>query len=424
MTGGTASAIPKRFIVVAMCFAAMLICYLDRVSMSTAVIPMAAEFGWSATTKGWVLSSFFIGYMLVQIPGSWITNRYGGRIVLGFSLIAWSVITLLTPLAAMSSLTLLIIARVAMGVGEASVAPCLYNLAARWLPPHERSRGMTVMIGGIPMGTVAALLASGWLLQTYAWPVMFYLFGTIGLIFSVAWFRLIHASPARHPRIGAAELALLEDRDAAPGAATPKVPWGRLLRTPATWALISNHFCSNWALYVLLSWLPTYFNAFKELGIGSAGLFSAAPFVLLFVTGNVAAVIADRMIRRGFSLTAVRKTMQIVGLLGSAVFLIWASQVQSAGAALFTLCAALGMLGFTWSGFGPNHLDIAPRYADVLAGFTNTAGTLPGVIGVVITGWLIDMTGSFSSAFQLAAAVNVVGAIIWAIWSTGKKVID
>lgn len=420
--------VPKRVIVVAMCFVAMVICYLDRVSMSTAVVPMAEQYGWSNTTKGWVLSSFFIGYMLTQIPASWVVNRYGGRIVLGISLLWWSLVTMLTPLAAMSSLGLLIVARIAMGLGEAAVTPSLYNLAARWLPPHERSRSIAVMIGGIPMGTLAALLMSGWLLEHHPWPIMFYVFGAVGIVFALFWFRLIYASPGRHPHMSAGERSLLTGPDVVSSeprkGSWSEVPWRKLLSTPAVWALISNHFCSNWGLYVLLTWLPSYFKAFKETGIGAAGWYSAAPWVILFIVANLSGVIADRMIKRGMTITRVRKTMQVIGLLGSAFGLIVASYVETPLVAVIVLCGALGVLGFTWAGFGPNHLDVAPRYADVLAGLTNTAGNLPGVIGVVVTGWMVDLTGGFSAAFQLTALINVIGALIWLKWSTGEKVID
>jgi ACS family sodium-dependent inorganic phosphate cotransporter len=420
--------VPKRVIVVAMCFVAMVICYLDRVSMSTAVVPMAEQYGWSNTTKGWVLSSFFIGYMLTQIPASWVVNRYGGRIVLGISLLWWSLVTMLTPLAAMSSLGVLIVARIAMGLGEAAVTPSLYNLAARWLPPHELSRSIAVMIGGIPMGTLAALLMSGWLLEHHAWPIMFYVFGAIGLVFALFWFWLIRASPARHPHMSASERTLLTGPDVISSeprkGSWSEVPWRKLLTTPAVWALISNHFCSNWGLYVLLTWLPSYFKAFKETGIAAAGWYSAAPWLILFIIANLSGVIADRMVKSGMTITRVRKTMQVIGLLGSALGLIVASYVETPFVAVIVLCGALGVLGFTWAGFGPNHLDIAPRYADVLAGLTNTAGNLPGVIGVVVTGWIVDLTGGFSAAFQLTALINIIGALIWLRWSTGEKVID
>ena len=101
-----------------------------------------------------------------------------------------------------------------------------------------------------------------------------------------------------------------------------------------------------------------------------------------------------------------------------------ASGAESGLGSVLLMCGALGALGFTWSGFLPNHLDIAPRYADVLMGITNTAGTIPGIFAVAITGWLVDVSGSYNSAFALTAAVNMFGLVIWLLFGTGRRVID
>lgn len=419
--------VPTRMVVVFMCFLGMMICYIDRVSMSTGVVAMGEQFGWSNTRRGWVLSAFFAGYLVAQVPGGWLVNRFGGRIVMGVSLLWWSLMTLVTPLAAFGSFALLITARILMGIGEAAVTPCLYNLASRWLLPHERSRALTVMIGGIPMGTLVALISSTWLIEAYPWPVMFYLFGALGFIFAFFWFRLVAASPATHATISEEERLLLAAPEAAAGGGADgarEVPWGRLLRSAPVWALVINHFCSNWSLYILLSWLPSYFRRFAELGLGSVGLYSALPWLILFIVGNCAGIIADRLVRREWTITRVRKTMQTIGLLSSAIGLVVASMAVTPETAAVALCFSLGLLGFTWAGFGPNHLDIAPRHADVVAGITNTAGTMPGVIGVLLTGWIVDMTGSFASAFQFSAAVNILGLLVWLRWSTGEKAVD
>jgi MFS transporter, ACS family, solute carrier family 17 (sodium-dependent inorganic phosphate cotransporter), other len=402
---------PARYTLVGLCFGAVFVCYIDRVSISVAVIAMQAQFGWSETIKGLVLSSFFIGYLLFQVPAGYLANRFGGKLVLGAAVIWWSLATMITPAAAMTSLVALVAARVAMGLGEAATFPASYSLFSQWVPAGERARAVSFLMSGVPIGTLFALSVTGWMVVRYGWPSAFYVFGVVGMLWAIVWFAVVRDAPVHAP-------ATLHR--ASPGAS---VPWRQLFSSSAVWALIINHFCSNWALYVLLAWLPSYFTS-QGLDVASASLFSAAPWLTMFVIVNVVAWGADRMVRQGRSLTLVRKTMQTVGLVGSAGFLLLAPGAQSATTALLIMCGALGTLGFTWSGFAPNHLDIAPRHADVLMGVTNTAGTLPGVIGVLITGWLVDITGTYTSAFILAAAINVGGALVWLAFSTAKPIVE
>ncbi len=153
----------KRTIVALMCAIATFVCYIDRVNISVAIIPMADELNWSGTTKGFVLSSFFIGYMAAMLPTGWLANRYGGRVLMGVALAGWSLFTILTPIAAGISLSALIVTRILMGAGEAASFPAVYNLLARWFPKAERSRAAAMNLTGIPLGTIFALSTSGWL---------------------------------------------------------------------------------------------------------------------------------------------------------------------------------------------------------------------------------------------------------------------
>ncbi|MCC7412500.1 MAG: ACS family MFS transporter [Gammaproteobacteria bacterium] len=415
---------PVRYTVVGLCFLASFICYIDRVNISVAAIAMKEAFGWTETTKGLVLSSFFIGYLSLQVISGWLANRFGGRRVLGFAVLWWSVLTLLTPAAAFVSLPMLVAARIALGMGEAATYPATYNLFGRWVPAVERSRAVTIIVSGIPLGTLFALTTTGWIVARYGWPAVFHAFGVLGFLWALLWYRNVTDEPAAHRRISAAELALLPPPQSASTRRGEPIPWRMLLSKPAVGALVFNHFCSNWALYVLLAWLPSYFRSAHGVSIASAGLYAAAPWLTMFLVSNFAGWLADAMLRRGVSTTRVRKLMQTIGLMGPALFLILARDADSANVAMALMCGALGTLAFTWAGYGPNHLDIAPRYADVLMGITNTFGTIPGVIGVAVTGWLVDVTGTYSTAFVLSAAVSVAGTVVWLAFATGERIID
>ena len=413
----------RRYSIVTLCVLATFVCYIDRVNISVAVIAMQEEFGWSESTKGLVLSSFFIGYMAFMVPSGWLANRFGGKLILGLAVLWWSVFTIATPFAAAFGMGALIVARIAMGLGEAAMFPAAYNLYGRWVPPDERSRSVSFLIAGIPLGTLFALLTTGWLVETYGWPSVFYIFGVVGIAWYALWVPLAHNDPATDPRCPAAEREMLLSH-APPPKETEAVPWGVFMRTPAVWALLLNHFSANWLLYMLLAWLPSYFRSTLDLSIINAGIFSAAPWLTMFVIGSFGGVLADKLVASGMTLTAVRKLMQVTGLLGAAACLIAVKDVSTPYLALGLMCGALGFGAFTWSGFVPNHLDIAPRYADVLMGITNTAGTIPGIIGVYVTGWLVDTTGDYSSAFLLCAGINITGAIIWLLFATAERIID
>jgi ACS family sodium-dependent inorganic phosphate cotransporter len=413
--------VPKRWIIVGMCFAATAICYIDRVNISVAIIPMAEEYGWNGTTKGFVLSSFFIGYFIAMVPGGWAANRWGGKVLLGAALLFWSLFTFLTPVAAGLSFAILIAARIGMGLGEAATFPAVYNLLQRWLPKQERSRGAAVNLAGIPIGTIIGLSVTGALVQAFGWRSVFYFFGAAGVVFALFWFRFVHGSPAAHPAISAAERLVL--KDCAPAEPAP-VPWAQMLRSPPLWALAVNHFCANWVLYLMLAWLPSYFRDAQHLDVTSAGLFSVAPWLSLFAVGNVSGLVADRMVANGSSVTFVRKLFQITGLIGGAIGLLAASQATTPGLALLLMCLAMGVGGLTWAGFAANHLDIGPRHADVLFSLTNIPGTLPGIFGVALTGWLLDVTGGYTATFVVAAGINLFGALVWWIWGTGERVFE
>lgn len=414
---------PERYKLIALSVLAAFICYIDRVNISVAVIAMQEQYAWSETQKGYVLSSFFIGYMLFMAPSGWLANRYGGKAILALAVSWWSLWTLLTPPAASLSFAALIAARILMGLGEAAMFPAVYSLYGRWVPVAERSRAVALLIGGIPLGTMFAVLTTGWIVGAHGWPMVFYLFGSVGVIWTLVWLRSAYDTPAEHPRISREELALLE-ASAEPRRDKPPVPWRRIFTSSAVWALFINHFCSNWVFYILLAWLPSYFRTQLGISITSAGLYSAGPWLSMLVCGILGGLFADRLVRRGVDLTLVRKGMQIAALVGSAACMFAARDVATPGMALALMCGTLGLLALSWSGFLPNHLEIAPRHADVLMGITNTAGTIPGIVGIALTGWLVDLTGTYTTAFVLAAGVNLFGAVVWLLFGTAKRVID
>ena len=398
------------YTVVFLCGAAVFISYIDRTNISVASIPMQEQFTWTETTKGFVLSSFFVGYILLQVVSGTLANRYGGKVVLGIAVLWWSLFTMLTPPSATFSLAALIGARLALGLGEAAVFPASINMIGRWVPAASRSRAVALLTSSLALGTVVSLPLTGWLIRGYGWPMPFYLFAIVGFVWAVGWFAVVGSGRG-------------DEADSVPNERR-SIPWHTILRTPAVWAIVVNHFCNNWSLYVLLAWLPSYFKSTFGVSLTNAGLLSAAPWLTSFAMANVAGAVADRMINGGHSATFVRKVMQAGGLLGAALFLLLMQTAGSVTVAAVLMCGATGTLALCMAGFSPNAFDIAPRHADVIWGISNTFATIPGIVGVAVTGWLVERTGTYTAPFVLTAAVAVAGALVFLTIGSGRRQIE
>lgn len=411
----------RRHVTVALTFAAVVVGYTDRVNISVAAVAMKEQLGWTQTQKGLVLSSFFIGYLLFMFPSGWLSARFGGKVVLGASILAWSLLTLVTPLAAAWSMPALLAARVGMGLGEAGMFPAAYELFGRWVPATERARAVARLLSGIPVGTVLGLLATGWIIAHWGWPSAFTAFGVLGLALSVVWFRTVRDDPSTDPRVAAEERALLPKPTVRGDAA---IPWRRLILRRAFVAIVVAHFATTWTLYVLLSWLPSYFRDVQHLSVGSAGLFSGAPWITNAVVTNLVGVLSDRALQRGVSPTKVRKVVQCGGLVAAMAFMLALRSVTSPTVALALVCGAAGAIGCSSCGFAPGIGDVGGRHGAVLYGVSNTVATLPGIVGVALTGWLVDVTGTYAAGFVVTAAVSALGALTFALLFDARPLAD
>lgn len=414
---------PRRYNVVLLSTLAVFVCYIDRVNISVAIIPMAADLDWGMQTQGMVLSSFFVGYLLLQIVGGLLADRFGGKVVLGVGVLLWSLFTILTPPAASIGLGLLLATRILMGMGEAVTFPSIYSLYSRWVPITERSRAVGLANSGIPLGTIFALIVTPMIVQAWGWQWAFYLFGLVGFAWFVFWQVLIARSPEADERMTEAEREFIKaGANSDPVESGP--PLREFLKSMPVWAIIVAHFCNNWSLYVLLSWLPTFIN--KGLGVdyASVGWVTMIPHVASFIFLNVAGNIADRLVRSGMDVGKVRKLKQTIGFGGISTALLIVGEVESVWLAITIMTIGNALGAFVVGGFVVNHMDIAPKYAGTLMGITNTAGTIPGIIGVFVSGLILELTGSWALVFQVTAGVTLFGLVFFLMFSSSKKLFD
>ncbi|OAO95584.1 PHT4 [Arabidopsis thaliana] len=251
--------IPQRYKLIGATSLAFVICNMDKVNLSIAIIPMSHQFGWSSSVAGLVQSSFFWGYALSQLPGGWLSKIFGGRKVLEIGVFTWSFATALVPLLA-GFMPGLIFSRILVGIGEGVSPSAATDLIARTIPVKERSRAVGFVFGGLSLGSVMGLLLAPPIIETFNWESVFYLFGLLG----VGWFVGFQFLNEEEVSYKGNEISTSHKSENATkeelGSSLKEIPWKSFFQSPAVWAMIYTHFCGSWGHYTCLSWLPTYFR--------------------------------------------------------------------------------------------------------------------------------------------------------------------
>eukprot|EP00871_Galdieria_phlegrea_P005397 jgi/Galph1/5859/GphlegSOOS_G4501.1 len=422
----TTGALPERVVVVVFCFLSFVICNMDRVNVSVAILPMAGQFGWSQSTVGLIQSAFFWGYLVTQIPGGYLADKYGGKHVLGLGVLSWSLMTFITPFAAAYPLPVLLLSRALLGFGEGVAMPAMNQMVSKWVPSGERSRSLSLIYSGMYFGSVIGLLACPKLISTFGWHSVFTSFGLLGIIWWLFWNALVSSNPGKSNRISKEEKMYIMNQTNNLGTkkrTTGNIPWSLLFSKKATWAIIVAHFCTTWGYFVLLTWLPTYFNQHLGLNLASSSIFSILPWLSMAVSANFGGWCADYLLSRGFSVTFVRKLLQTIGLMGPALFLSIVCFVSHPATAVLCMALALGLGSFAQSGVYANHQDIGPDYAGILLGISNSFAAIPGIVGVALTGYILDRTGgAWSLVFALAIGFYIIGTLVYNLLGTGERV--
>jgi ACS family sodium-dependent inorganic phosphate cotransporter len=367
----------------------------------------------------------------------------------------WTLGTALGPPAASIALPALCASRLLVGLGEGLAPSAATALLVQFIPGRERARAVSLVWGGLDLGSVIGLLIAPVLIRAAGWQAVFYAFAVLGAVWCLLWPRAQpHASaavtlPTRTAGAAAASaaadaarwIATWRERNniappktlpaAASAAASPRrasPPWGKFARSPAVWAVVITHFCFNYGYYTLLAWLPSYFEGALGMDLGASSALSLLPYVAMVAMTPVVGPVADSLVARGLSVTAVRKLAQGVAFLGPAACMLSLAALSAGGApppvaavvALMSLAFALS--GWSRAGLYCNHQDLSPRYASLLLGISNTAGALPGVLGVWAAGYVLDATGSWALALFLpTAAAQLLGAVVFTLFGSGDN---
>ena len=422
--------IPERFKLVFMSFLAIFICYIDRVNISVAIIPMQQQFGWSEAQVGIVFSSFYFGYMFTMILGGYLADKYGGKYVLGFGVLAWSLFTFLTPIFAYQGFFAIFLIRVLLGLGEGVAFPSIHSLYARWIPFTERTRVIAITNSGISAGTVFGFALTTIIITMYSWELVFYLFGLLGIIWSFFWFKGFSSMPSENKKISDYELSkILNEAPSSENA--KKVPFKNLISNLPFLAITVATFCNNWVLFTFISYMPKYVNS--DISIGGLGLsLESDTFLILIILPAVIGVISlliggfivDTLIKQGLKVIVARKLFNSIGFFGAGVLIYLIPYQTSVEITLILLCLINFCIGMAAGGFGVNHADIGPNYTGNLFGIAGSIGMIAAVFSPLAAGFILENTNSWFLIFNISTIVLFFGGLFYLFFSSANKQFD
>jgi MFS family permease len=389
---------PLVLLLVLLLTLAVLLNFVDRGAIGIAGPVMSHQLGLSGLGFGLAASAFFWTYGLAQPFIGMAADRYNAPRVLGVSVALWATATLLTSLVA--GLGMLVMLRLLLGLGEGALFPVTSKLIARHVPPERRGLANATIAVGLALGPALGALVGGMILAHDGWRWVFFAFGVATLVWLVPWTILAERLPP----------TLRDDPGERP--ASPAALLGR--RT--LWVMGLAHALANYGFFFVAIWLPTYLVKSRGLSIPVMTGYATATFAAQALASLGWGALADRLVARGFGAAAVKRWLCVVAELGSIAGIAAIALAPGQGgllAALIVTGVFLGCLPTMVYALGQIHAG--PRDAAGWIGVQNALGSVSGVIGPVVTGAIIDATGSFAGAFGFAALVCAAGAAVFAL---------
>jgi MFS family permease len=374
----------------------VLINYVDRGNLALAAPLLKIEWGMTASQLGILLSAFFWTYTALQFVMGLFVDRWGANRLMALGFFVWSLATVLTG-AAMGLATLLAL-RLLLGVGESVMFPASSKILAQHLPEHARGFANGLMNASMRWGSAIGTFGGGLLMARYGWRSTFIVIGVVSLLWLPAWSRW------KAPEVRSA---------AHVDAVVPR--FATILRKRAFWGAASGHFCANYLVYFLMSWLPYYLVRERHLSIAAMSVAAGALWVVDSLSSVATGTVTDMCIRRGASPTTARKWAMAAGFTLAAVSLVGCAFAGERNYLACLIACAVGSGTANAGTFAFAQTLAGPHAAGKWVGLQNGIANMAGVTGPALTGFLVDWTGHFASAFAVAAVITLGGAFAWCL---------
>jgi len=382
------------------------ITYVDRVNVSTAAIVFGKEFALSNTQVGFVFSAFAYPYLIFQIIGGRIGDRFGARRTLTICSFIWAGATVLSGLAA--GFVSMVIARILLGLGEGATFPTATRAMSNWTSPGKRgfAEGITHAFARIGNAVTPPLVT--WLMLAFTWRGSFIILGLVSFLWALVWLWYFRDDPRDHRAITQEELKRLPPYVGAKEA--PQVPWSPLLKRMFPVTVV--YFCYGWTLWLFLTWIPQYFLHNYQLNLKNSAIFAAGVFFAGVVGDWLGGQTTDWLLKRSGSLTKSRSVMVAVCNAAALFSLLPILFVHDLTVAAVSLSAGFFFAEMTIGPMWAIPMDIAPKYSGTASGIMNTGSALAAIVSPVVGGWIIDRTGNWDWPFIGSMALMLVGALL------------
>ena len=394
----------RRWIIVGLLSIGAIIAFCSRTNISAALAykPFVEHFQLSNIDRGLLNSAFFWSYMLLQIPTGWIVDRYGVKIPYAISFVVWCLASAATGLT--RSVSELATLRVITGAGEAIVTPASF----RWMRQHFTENQSGLAVGVYMLGTkigpaIGAPLAA-WLITLYDWHLMFLIVGLAGLVWLIPWLLMVKNDRPTARALGAEKTQ----------AAT--LPIRNIMSSPVVWGSIIINFCYNYFVFYCMTWMPAYFVEQRHVSLTKMGLFSFFSFAGIAIVALLAGLAADMIIKRGGNAVFVRKAF-VIGGFAIACTEIIGVQSSSVQGALFWAIVSLSGLGLTTANsLALCRMTLIPKQAvGLVTGIQNVSTSLAGIVGPILSGWLLEVSGGYQAPMLVIFAFLLLGGVSCAV---------
>jgi MFS family permease len=402
----------RRFWVCVFLFVLTTINYTDRVALSVAAKPIAVEFGLTPVELGYLFSSFLWMYIVCLIPVGLLVDRYGGKVVNAGGIALWSVATVLTGFS--TGFGFMAASRVVMGMGESTSWPASNRIIREWFPAKERAFANAVFGAGSAAGPAFGAVAVTTVVGFFGWRTGFYAAGAVGFLWLAVWWAVFDKPEQVGWLTQAERNKILAERDGeVVRPATPQAgsSLGRLLSLRPVWGLFLTQGCMVYGGYMLLTWLPTYLQQAKGLSLMNAGFVSAVPFGSAAVVSIILGRVGDWWLTSEGVHSGRRRSMIALMLMGPALMLA-VPYLNSLWSIVLVLSIAASM-GWTASALNFALVtDLVRNPADIgkVTSITVLGGNSFGIMGPIVTGYVLAITGSFNATFAVAGLLALIGA--------------